>query len=110
MHLLFSSTNTRLLPFIHDVLDEWIYEGSPICTDCAEGIDRETLHVMTDKVMDNICIYMDEADEICVDEERGHFSRHGLLRSNIEALLVCVIIMHDLTVQSMIDTHPIQVF
>lgn len=85
----YSEINTFLYPFVLEVLDEFEFIGSPIYG--INGIDRETISQMVDRVIDLAEESLDQVGE-AKNERTGNYLREwdrwGLLRSTVESLLL----------------------
>lgn len=94
MQELYSMINSYLYPFVVSVLNEYEYDGSPIYN--TQGIDRETLAQIIDRVIKLAEESLDQVSEINEEEIllyfRG-FDRIGLLKSAVESLILTDIFM-----------------
>lgn len=85
----YSQINTALYPFVVGVLDEFEFIGSPIYN--INGIDRETISQMVDRVINLAEQSLDQVGE-AKNERTGNYLREwdrwGLLRSTVESLLL----------------------
>ena len=89
MRKLYSDVSTFLYPFIIEVLDEFDFIGSPIYG--INGIDRETLHQLIDRVIQLAEQHLDEIGEIKNEISSLYleiWSRKKLLRGIVELLLL----------------------
>jgi hypothetical protein len=90
--LLYSAVNETLMPYVEEIVDEYEYVGSPIFSD--DGIDRETLAQLVDKVIDLAGNDIDEVEEI-QDEDitRNNWNRKQLLNSITQSMVLNEIFM-----------------
>lgn len=89
MRTLYGTINTFLYPFVTQVLDEFEFIGSSIYSPM--GIDRETISQMVDRVINLAEESLDQVGEVKNDRTGNYlreWDRWGLLRSNIESLLL----------------------
>jgi len=92
MRLLYTNINKTLYPIIVEVLDEYEYDGSPIYE---QGIDRETIAQLVDRVLRRGSELSDDLQEAMLDEQntqaleyRFDWNRGTLLEAAVEALLL----------------------
>lgn len=84
---LYTAINETLLPYIEAVIDEYEYIGSPLYED--DGIDRETLSQLIDRVLLLSAADIDEIEEIQTEDNiRTEWNRKQLLKNAAESLLL----------------------
>ena len=86
---LYSVLNQILYPYVELVLGEYEYLGSPIYDE--DGIDREMLAQLIDRVLEAANQSMDEIQEIELEmgnEANGSWDRRTVLRSLVESLVI----------------------
>lgn len=87
MKALYSELNTLLNKFVERVIDEYEYLESPIYNE--EGIDRETLAQIVDRVIRLAEEEMDEPQEIGLEMQQiDIWSRRNMFRNAIEAIVL----------------------
>lgn len=93
---LYTQLNAMLMPFVRQAADEYDYSASPIYDE--DGISREMLALLTDKVLDAAAEQLDEVDEIRLEVNARAvvvgWDRNRLLRSVAEALILNHIFMY----------------
>ena len=87
MKALYSSLNNVFGRYAERVIDEYEYMDSPIYDE--DGIDRETLAQIVDRVISLAEEEMDEAEETALEEGSGYvWSRRNMFRNTIEAIVL----------------------
>ena len=90
MYELYSEINKRLLPYVLEVIEEYKYDGSPIYRE--EGIDRETLAQMVDRVIERTQNDINEVEEIMLENINAlsyadKWEKTDLLKSLVATML-----------------------
>lgn len=86
---LYTALNQLLYPYVEQVLEGYEYIGSPIYDE--DGIDREMLAQLIDRVMEVANQALDEIQEIELEmgvEVNGGWDRRTMLRSLVESLVI----------------------
>ncbi|MBR1442476.1 MAG: hypothetical protein IJ583_02960 [Firmicutes bacterium] len=96
MYELYSEINKRLLPYVLDIIEEYKYDGSPIYRE--DGIDRETLAQMVDKVIERSQSDIDAVEEIMLENVNAasyadKWEKNDLLKSLVATMLLADIYM-----------------
>ncbi|MBR1736865.1 MAG: hypothetical protein IJ736_07605 [Firmicutes bacterium] len=91
MYELYSEINKRLLPYVLEVIEEYKYDGSPIYRE--DGIDRETLAQMIDKVIERSQNNVNGVEEIMLENINAasysdKWEKIDLLKSLIATMLL----------------------
>lgn len=87
MKALYGSLNKVFGKYTERVIDEYEYMESPIYNE--EGIDRETLAQIVDRVMGLAEEEMDEAQETALEEsQEDMWNRRNMFRNTIEAIVL----------------------
>lgn len=87
MKALYSELNSILNKFVERVVDEYEYLESPIYNE--EGLDRETLAQIVDRVIGLAEEEMDEPQEIGLETQQADiWSRRNMFRNTIEAIVL----------------------
>lgn len=90
MRKLYTEVNDELYPFAMEVIDEYEYEGSPLYDE--DGVPREVISQMTDKVLTNAKYSVEEIEELELSENDNimdtTWSSWLILRSSTESILL----------------------
>lgn len=87
MKALYSELNALLQGFVEQTLDEYEYIDSPIYAE--NGIDRETLAQLVDRVKNNAMEVNDDLQEISLEAmDYDIYQRDNMLNSLVESLIL----------------------
>lgn len=90
MRELYTEVNEQLYPFAIEVIEEYEYVGSPIYDE--DGVSREVVAQMTDKVLNNAKYSIQEIEELELSESDNIMSNTWsswlILRSATESILL----------------------
>ena len=90
LKLLYGELAKRLTPAVETVLARYETSGGAIFD---ELMDRESLALVVDEIIEEAQNYADEVANIAMDMERGHWGRYKLLRALAEALALQQILL-----------------
>ncbi|MDO4300060.1 MAG: hypothetical protein Q4D26_01570 [Clostridia bacterium] len=87
MKALYSSLNKLINKYVEKIVDEYEYIDSPIYAE--DGIDRETLAQIVDRVIRLAEEELDDAQEISLEtQQAGLWNRRNLFKNAIEAIVL----------------------
>ena len=86
MRELYFSLSKILLPYVEEVLDQYEYVNSPIYDD--EGVDRQTIAVITSRVIDLASERNDNVGEIMLEEDNGQWSKREIFNNMVQLMVL----------------------